>query len=796
MSDDTKKFQRLCEFLNSTVHIRADADFHAVLTHFLPRIFKAERVSIAILDAARQEFTVKVLHDMKGFQSNSKTLPFEGTMIGKVLAQNRLIRWKVADHTDTLDGRLLQAQGCTVAMGAPIYLDGKPYGTINVGSSDPQGYSSYAATLLFTVASIIAAFLRRRKYIENERTTEGKLLAYSRRLEALNDASLRFATVESEDALIDVAFDTIGKILPAYRMSYVVPDFDKGLFYIRRVWGKVPDPSLREFPLANSIVEHCARFNEPKYIASLADEEYSEYDLSSHNGENAAGFIPIHLGMKAAWSVPIHVGGSARAVFNAASREAPADDSHILGVLSLLGNIMSVTLERIEVQEALRFQAFHDALTELPNRAAFSKRLRQVFEEGTSDECALLLVDICRFKDLNDYFGHHAGDAVLVHVAQRLRGIAACDDVVARLAGDEFAMLVMGDDREQIRLRLTELLDNPEIELVHDGCRISAKLSVGVSFMDEACDTTSRFMRQADLALHAAKTGQAGRAALFAPEMADAFERRIKLLDEFNRAIRDQQIKPYYQPVIDLRTGRVGGLEALARWEHPTRGILPPGAFMDIFSVRELCIGLGQAMLKCVTRDMGYWKRHRVPFEYTAINFTDSDFAQPGFALHLMRELARNDLMMSELMVEVTENSILSDKNDTIRKLLTQLRHVGAGVALDDFGTGFASLTHLSAIDFTVLKIDRSFVSKLTESHADFAIVEFLTRLGDEIGFVTTAEGIETEDERQIIERLNCRYGQGYLFAKPVPGEEVPDLIARLNRDAHAAHGPVSRMAH
>ncbi len=775
MNNDIKKFARLCEFINATVHVRTKDDFYSTLMKFLPGLIEAKRFSISLVDETGERLEVFALKGDRGLLPMGAKIPLNASLAGQALRENRLHRWTSEEHLDCVDARLLHESGMTVGMNAPVYVDGKPHGTINVASDSAQKLSDYSATLLFTVASITSAFLRRQKYIENEHYSEEKISSYSRQLEALNTAALRFAKVDSEKALFDVARETIGSILSVHRMSYVRPDTDRGVFSIEHTWGTPIETQDQIFPLAGSIVDDSVRSGRPCYVASLEDEDYPNYRRLSA------------IGMKSAWCVPVTVGGVIHAAVNAASKEVLQDDTNIVGVLSTLGGMMSVALERMHVQRELRFQVFHDVLTKLPNRAAFSKHLHDRLARRNEDVHALLLIDISRFKDLNDYFGYQTGDAVLTQVGKWLKSFAfGPTDMVARLGGDEFAMLVISHSHEAVMQKLSGLVDNPTTEINDQGRVIQIKTSIGMAFLDKTITSSSQFMRHADLALHNAKTTSLSKVDVFVPEMANAFERRIELLDEFTRAIEHSQVLPYYQPVMDMRTGKVGGLEALARWKHPTRGILTPGAFHEIFDVRELCIALGQTMLRKVTQDMGHWKRNSIPFKHIAINFTDADFSQPGFTLHLMRELSRNNLSVSELMIEITENSILSDKDDSIRKLVHQLRAVGTGVALDDFGTGFASLTHLSAFDFTVLKIDRSFINKLTKSHADFAIVEFLTKLGEEIGFVTTAEGIETEDERHIIERLNCRYGQGYLFAKPVPGEEVPDLIARLNDDKYA----------
>ncbi len=769
--DADNKFQNLCDFVNATSRFDMEGDIFSVLTRFLPRMMDADRVSVTKLVKSGDHLEIFALAGKIGFLPVGKTIPVHESVAGKALLENRPLLANYSQYMEMADAKMLHKDGLVTGISAPLQVNGKPFGNINVASATEDAYSETSVTMMLTIASIVSAFLDRKQLIIETKDSEARFFSYSRQLEALNMASLRFATIGSEEELFEIASETIYEILPVHRIGYIVPDVERGKFVVKNFKGAgFTGDEYQSFPMSGSLLENCHRTGKPDYFPALNDSTRLECQKLTE------------LGMKSAWAVPVQAGDRIRIIVTAGTRHSIESESDLMSVLSILGGMMSVALERLLAGDALEFQAYHDTLTGLGNRAYFNERLRDIAEDPDQTEYAFLLIDLDRFKEINDYFGHVAGDRVLQNISRWLRSFTKPGDVVARLGGDEFSMLVAGGDGREILLnQLSGLLERPQVDVLHEGRTISVRASIGVAFFPDDATDSDQLSRHADLALYEAKNSPSKKVCFFEKRLVDVFERRINLLEEFRVALETSQIKAYYQPLINLDTGKVGGLEALARWEHPTRGGLSPAGFQGVFDNRELCAALGRKMLAQVAEDIGKWKLDRVPFGRTGINFTDADFAQQGFTLNLMRELARNGLSANDIVIEVTENSILHDNEGLTLKQLQELRSAGIGVALDDFGTGYASLSHLSDVEFTSLKIDKSFTKNLLKSKADFSIVEFLTKLGKEMGFVTIAEGIETEEELQIVRQLNCKYGQGYLFAKPVPASQVPELIARLN---------------
>ena len=773
----TDRFQQLCDFVNATSRFDMESDIFGALTHFLPRIMSADRASITRLTSSGEEIEFYALVGVSGALPVGVRVPIHESVVGKALLENRPIFVRFAEHPEFADARALYKEGLTVGISAPLNVNGKPFGNVNVANRAEDAYSESSVTMMLTIASLVSAFLGRKQLLDETRRSEARFYSYSKQLEALNIASLRLAAVKNEDELFETVAGTIHEILPVHRMSYIVPDLNRGVFIVKAFKGAgFPDGGLEKFPIAGSLLEDCLKTGKPQYYPSLENTGRPECQKLAD------------IGMKSAWSVPAQAGDKIKAIVTAATRHSTESESDLMSVLSILSGMMSVALDRMLAGDALEFQAYHDTLTGLANRAQFNLRLQELSKNPNDETHALLLIDLNRFKEINDYFGHMAGDRVLQKVSEWLCSFAKPGDLVARLGGDEFAMLILGGgNRELIVNQLCGLFDNPQLDVFFEGRLISTRVSIGVAFYPLNGTSSEQLTRHADLALYEAKRDRDVTVRYFEPNMVDKFERRINLLEEFREALELSQIRPYYQPLVNLSTGKVGGLEALARWDHPMRGGLSPAAFMDVFEDRELSAALGRTMLSQVTRDVGKWKSEKVPFGRTGINFTDADFAQQGFTLNLMRELARNGLSASDIVVEVTENSILHDNEGYTLGQLQELRAAGIGVALDDFGTGYASLAHLSHVQFTSLKIDKTFTKRLVNSPADLAIVEFLTKLGREMGFVTIAEGIETEEELEIVRRMNCKFGQGYLFAKPTPAEKVPEMIARLNGTKRAA---------
>ncbi|WP_165491067.1 putative bifunctional diguanylate cyclase/phosphodiesterase [Lichenihabitans psoromatis] len=433
--------------------------------------------------------------------------------------------------------------------------------------------------------------------------------------------------------------------------------------------------------------------------------------------------------------------------------------------------------------------ALIDTLTDLPNRRGFYEAAASLLAEPFDEENALLLIDLDRFKTVNDAHGHPAGDEVLKLVASRLRGIVRGGDIVARLGGDEFA-LMLGTDRgvawtgsrsEAVAARILAALAEPFV--LEDGTAVRIGASVGIAPRDVDCKVLSDLIHRADVALSRAKAGGRHCFRVFEPAMEAKVRARALLERDLRLAIVEDAIVPHYQPLVDLRTGAMVGVEMLARWPHPLHGMVPPDAFIPIAEELGLIGHMTERLLARACRETAGW-----PGDVTiACNLSPLQLADSGLSLAIQEVLERTGFPPHRLELEITESALVGDL-DLARASLGQLKAIGVRLALDDFGTGYSSLRHLQTLPFDKIKIDRSFVAAMSDNAESGKIVAAVVGLGHSLGLSTVAEGIETEAIAGLLRTLGCDIGQGWLFGKPVPAHRIAALLGaeQLGPDAAA----------
>ncbi len=432
------------------------------------------------------------------------------------------------------------------------------------------------------------------------------------------------------------------------------------------------------------------------------------------------------------------------------------------------------------LERELTHRARFDGLTDLPNRSFFEARFHEAIEEArrSGRRVALCILDVDHFKDINDRFGHNTGDVVLREVSARLTRTIRSSDIAGRLGGDEFAVLLTdAADLEAahaaVRRMLAEVMQ-PLTVLRQD---VPVSLSVGIAIFPTDAHGEMELMAAADLAVYSAKRGGRARPVFFEPSMRAEADRRTRLMQSLAQGIAAGEMRPHYQPLLDLRTGQIIGFEALARWHHPSEGVLAPGRFLEAFDEPDLACAVTAAMIDSVIDDLDRWRGSSIP-PHVSINVTAFDLRAEGFAADLDVRLARRGLSTRQIALEVTETTVLSRDAERIAMTLNELRARGFSVALDDFGTGFASLTHLITLPCDSLKIDRSFVTGIGDSPKTTAVVRSMVQLAAALGLDIVAEGVETRSDFDAIRALDCHLVQGYLISKPLPAEHVPTFLA------------------
>ncbi|HKT15081.1 MAG TPA: EAL domain-containing protein [Allosphingosinicella sp.] len=437
-----------------------------------------------------------------------------------------------------------------------------------------------------------------------------------------------------------------------------------------------------------------------------------------------------------------------------------------------LVGVFDVT-ERRRAEARVEYMARHDELTGLPNRAYCREALAAMMAglEAKGGSVAVLMIDLDHFKDVNDSLGHSIGDALLAAAAKRMLGLAPADVMVARIGGDEFAMLVPfdcgGERAFEMAARLVEEMAKP-FKIEAHGLTIGATVGIALAPVDSA--EPESLVKFADLALYSAK--QEGRSAWrrFTPEMDVAAQDRRRLENDLRRAIRNGELVIHYQPLIDLQSGRTDGYEALLRWHHPERGLVPPSEFIPFAEEIGLIDTIGSHVLQTACRQAALWP----DATKLAVNISPLQFRDSRVLQMTAQALATSGLDPTRLELEITE-AVLMQKKEGVIATLNGLRALGVGIAMDDFGTGYSSLSYLLSFPFSKIKIDRSFVDELDQRPESQAIVRAIIGLGVSLGMAVTAEGIEQASVLEYLKTAGCPQGQGYLFARAAPADELPD---------------------
>jgi diguanylate cyclase (GGDEF)-like protein/PAS domain S-box-containing protein len=446
---------------------------------------------------------------------------------------------------------------------------------------------------------------------------------------------------------------------------------------------------------------------------------------------------------------------------------------------------------RKALERQLTHQAFHDSLTGLANRALFIDRLRQaMLRRGRADAPVLvLLLDLDDFKDVNDALGHGAGDELLRSVAVRLREFSRQCDTVARLGGDEFAILVDDlTDPAQAAGLAERLLDVLRAPFALQGQQLMAPASVGIALTDPDRDETAEdLLRNADVAMYLAKRQGRSGYAYFAPSMHDNLLRRLALIADLRDGLGRGEITVHYQPIVELRTGRIAGLEALARWRHPQRGPIGPDEFIPLAEQTGLIQPLGRHVLEQSCAEAVGWRRQFPTASLTInVNLSLRQVQHPDIVAEVAEVLASTGLPASALILEITE-SVLSEDHDLLAERLWALKRLGIRLAVDDFGTGYSSLSRLRRFPVDSLKIPKPFIDGILQGPEESALARAIIDLSATLGLYVVAEGIEHRGQWDELTRLDCQLGQGYYFAKPAASTEIAALLRR----GYLGHDPI-----
>ncbi|HVF01575.1 MAG TPA: PAS domain S-box protein [Rubrobacteraceae bacterium] len=435
--------------------------------------------------------------------------------------------------------------------------------------------------------------------------------------------------------------------------------------------------------------------------------------------------------------------------------------------------------DRKELEERLEHQAFHDSLTDLPNRALFLNRLGHALAQTSRENgpVAVLLLDLNHFKMVNDSLGHDAGNTVLIEVAERMRSSVRPGDTVGRIFGDEFAVLLEApseiDDARRVAQRIQERLQEPfEVE----GQEMLVSPSIGIAFGESTQDRPEEVLRRADLAMYTAKKRGKAECEEYSTRMEAQVSNRVDLERDLRRAVEREEFEPHYQPIVELQTGEIVGVEALARWRHPERGLVEAAEFIETAEETGLIRSIGQQVVEEACRQAQEWhQRYPQRTLMLSVNLSANQFVQqPDLVPKVLNEAG---LKPSALQVEITERAVMDDAEFALAKL-EELKGLGVSLAIDDFGMGYSCLYHLKHMPIDFLKIDRGFIPGLGDDQGDEAIVSGTLGLAHALGVIAVAEGVESADQQEILRELGCDLAQGHYIAKPLSKEAMEKLLA------------------
>ena len=597
----------------------------------------------------------------------------------------------------------------------------------------------------------------------------GTLEAQQRRIQRLNRT---LETLSAVNALIVRVSDREELLREACRIAVERGGF--GFAAISTAHGVVSSGQVSEDPLTE-------RFPVPTEAAVCNDLEAAAH---------APGRLQaLQRGFRAYAVLPLHFSGDSLGALLLYARGKNVFDEEEMRLLQELAGDIAFALHHLAQKARMDYLAYHDSLTDLPNRNLFIDRLGQALLAARRDKrfAATVFLDLERFRMVNETFGRRAGDDLLREVAARLRGAARDQDTVARVGADHFAIAVAGFDHPGDTIhwlikRLGEAFSRP---VVIDGVELRVTMKIGIALFPADGESTETLCANAETALNHAK--QAGQPYLFyAPEMNARVAESLALENRLRRAIDDGRLALHYQPKVDVRSGKLAGLEALIRWQDPELGAVPPAKFVTLMEETGMILVAGRWALQRAVEDILRWQALGFEVPRTSVNVSAIQLRQKDFVDSVLDAISRFGRDKPLLDVEITESVLVDDIEETTRKLQT-LRRAGVEISVDDFGTGYCSLSYLARLPVDVLKIDRSFVMRMRDAGYPRNIVAMIVSLAHTLGLKVIAEGVEDDEQVRLLRDLGCDQIQGYLVSRPIPAEEVAKILPPAQHGTAAA---------
>ncbi len=757
---------RSLEILDTSPEERFDR-----ITRIASQLFSCEFATVSLIDSDRQWFKSRVNVDL---QETSRDIAF---CAHAILENDALI------VSDTLNDARFAANPLVTEepfirfyAGIKLMVDGYAVGTICVFDTTPKTLSNKQVDALKDLGRLVELELKRSDHsiLSSELDVKQQELKESQKLTRLRSAILeKVVNSESLSFVLEDIVEAVEKEYSGQICSILL--LEGGRLKVGAA------PSLPDF--YNNLIDgveigvgqgSCG-------TAAYLNELVITDDLRTHTYWESWRSAAEEAKLGSCWSQPIcGANGKVLGTFAIYQRESgvPTDDD--IKRIKYFAHIVSIAIEREKADEIIWRQANFDGLTGLPNRHLMEDNLSHALRSADrlSTKVALMFLDLDHFKDINDTMGHGVGDSLLIESARRIESCVRENDSVARLGGDEFVIILNNlhdaRDIERVTQDLLTVLSKPftiEQELIHTSASIGITL-----YPDDAQDVTS-LLKNADQAMYRVKAGGRNNYEYYTESMREAAVNRLNLLNDLRYATENGEFFIEYQPIITLETGRVQKAEALIRWQHPKRGLIRPDDFISIAEESGLIIEISNWVFRQVCDDINYLRKNYCNELQLSINTSASHyFSTAPSIMEWLDVLLNTHTPSNALVLEITE-SLLMDADKSVTQKLFQFRQAGVSIALDDFGTGFSSISYLKKFPTDYIKIDRSFVNSMTEVSNDKILCEAIIVMAKKLGIEVVAEGIETNEQLNILKNMGCEYGQGYYFSKPVKKAQFETML-------------------
>jgi len=703
--------------------------------------------------------------------SNTIVIPFNQGVIGKVAATKKAILVKDIRKFDSfiVDDAMTLSE-----LAVPILFKDQLLGVIDSESAKVNFYTKYHLRTLTALASITAMKISQILKVDGlEDIIEN--LEYSNKIQdALFEIAELIFKVESIDEFYQHLHQCIGRLTLAKNFfvallkdegrridfPYAIDEYDPDLAF----------SSIKIDPELRSITGYTLAKEQPFLLYEQDIQKMLDENKIYIRGTIPKAWLGVPFGHGVNKGIVVVQSYSTDFLFQEKDKK----------LLSFVAKHINNAIERMEAKQKLQFLALHDPLTRLPNRSLFTDRIQHAFlhcQNNRHDNIAILFIDVDRFKDINDTYGHHVGDKLLVAIVKSIIKTLRSTDTLARLGGDEFAILLDGKIDHETICRITEdIISSMAAAFNIDGLNISSSVSIGIATYSSVSESAEKLLIDADHAMYQAKLKGRNQYVFFEALEEQNKSSNIKLEYDFDNAIKNQEFIGSYQPLIDFDTGEVIGAEVLVRWQHPKLGLLFPDVFIPTLERSGQIVQLDLYMLRLAVNNLNSWSDWLPDIVKLNVNVSTSGFSSPICIHYLQEQHQQCPDIIERLCVEITEESLIINV-EVVKNHLNILKSINIPVALDDFGTGFSSLSYLHQFSLDYLKIDKSFVDDLNEVSNKVLILDAVVNLAKTLKIKTTAEGIETAEQYQKLKEIGCDLGQGYHIARPMFDTDFKDFF-------------------